>query len=33
VAFNVGIGAGKDVFIDPCFNPPKKSFAHDVPPI
>lgn len=27
----VGIGAGRDVFLDPCLGPPQEAIAHDCP--
>ena len=33
VALCVGICTGRDVFLDPCPDPPKKSLANDGPPI
>ena len=33
VALNVGIGAGRDVFLDLCLDPPQEALAHDCPPI
>ena len=29
----VGIGAGRDVFLDPCVGPPQEAITHDCPPI